>query len=301
MTNKVAMNQPQNQPTPPNQPTQGPGSWTDYLKYLSTPYLAYQNRENLIGKDASIEQMPRYTQQQMDQQDALSRMGMERLQGGDNFNFSPIEQRLRRLHSEEQLPTISNRFLAGQAGDSSAYQNALRGGNLDLEERIGMEENRMKQQQFQEGLQLLGMGQQQQYENVYRPEDWGLLGNASDAGFKLLSAYLAGVPGAIAASGGGGASSNQAPILPNQQGGQQYSQQVGGQGINQILDFISQTSNYGRPRDFSQQPEPTQRSGDVNSLQNLVQSLGTVDINKLRQQKLARQIQQLRSQYNFGV
>ena len=299
MTNQIVPNQ---QPAP-NQPPQDPGSWTDYLKYLFTPYVAAQNKEALVGSPSKTEQIPRFTPEQMAQQNELGQMAMQGLKGAQ-FNMNPVEQRLRRLYSEQEVPTIANRFLAGKAGNSSDYQNALRGGGLDLEERIGMAQNAFNQQQFQNALQLLPYTQQQQFESLYHPESWGLAGKAGNAGLALLATYLMGpqAGAALAAqglAGGGGAQQRvqgapQEGFLPSSQG-QSTSNLLNNIPLLNLIDSMQKGTGSS-----TQQPQPAASPSDITGLQALVSNLGTVDVNRLRQQQLLKQLQPLLNLYGLG-
>jgi hypothetical protein len=268
-------------------------------------------REIALGSEAKTTQTPRFSPEQIAQQNQLAQMGMKGIEG-TNFNFGPVEQRLRRLHSEQALPTIANRFLGGQAANSGAYQNALRQGGLDLEERIGMAENAFNQQRFQNSLQLLQQGQQPQYENIFQPESWGLVGSAGNALQRLLAAYFTG-GGSEAGAGINSLASVIRSIMGNSeqpveqaQGGivaPRYPNFAGGQAplsgipmLNLISDLAQQINKSGQSYQ-----EPSQRPGEVNALQNLVQNLGTIDVNKLRQQKLLKQLQPLLMAAGAGV
>lgn len=154
-------------------------------------------------------QLSRFAPQVQGNLNQLTQQAFQQQQQQQPFNFAPIEQRARSNFSNQTVPSIANRFLAGNTRNSSGFQEALGSGAADLETGIEQLRNQYGQQGFGNLLQLLQQGQQ---ENIYEPEQQGFGSQAGSALIQILPFLLAlgggafgGPAGAAAGSAGGGA------------------------------------------------------------------------------------------------
>jgi len=152
--------------------------------------------ENIFGKQASTTQVPRYSPQQASALNQLAQMGSQGLQNL-NMDFTPIEQRARSQFHSNTVPTIANRFLAGNTGGSSGLNAALGSAGADLEAGLAGARGQYNNQRFNQMLQLLQLGLQPQSEQIYQPESYGLLGQLGGGALNLGNAYLQSQSGGI--------------------------------------------------------------------------------------------------------
>lgn len=121
------------------------------------------------GYNAYNQQLPRFTPEQ---QSALSQLLQ---QGMGNADFGGIENRARQNFATKTVPSLAERFTAMGGGQrSSAFQGALGSAASDLESQLAALRG-------QYGLQQLGLGLQPSFENIYIPQQGGLLQGAAPA------------------------------------------------------------------------------------------------------------------------
>lgn len=96
--------------------------------------------------------------------------------GAGKFDFTPIEEQARSQFASKTIPSIAERFTAmGDSQRSSAFQNALGSAGSQLEQGLAALKSQYGLQQ--QGLlqNLLQMGLSPEYENIYEPEQPGML------------------------------------------------------------------------------------------------------------------------------
>lgn len=123
------------------------------------------------GYNAYNQQLPRFNPEQ---QNALSQLLQ---QGMGNVNFGGIEERARQNFATRTVPSLAERFTNqfGSGGQrSSAFSGALGSAASDLESQLAALRG-------QYGLQQLGLGLQPSFENIYIPQQGGLLQGAAPA------------------------------------------------------------------------------------------------------------------------
>lgn len=296
----------------PQQPPQGqrPNTWW----------------ETIFGRNAENREVPiGYNPQQVQALNYLAQLGQNGLsqnneyisglrdlmsQNQQNFGIQPIEDKARRDWANETIPTIANRFLAGNTRNSSGFQNALASAGIDLEASLAGLRNQYGQQQHGNLLQeqgqafnregnfmnMLQMGLRPQNEILHVPGDYGIAGEVLPAAINAAGAYATGGPAgaglslansAISAFGGRGQQRQQTNQLqPSVQGVGMFQ---GRNGLNtqapnlfEKLGPVSQ--NELQPQQLQQVQQQQNQQGQIFSpqsqldyLQNLVQRLGTPD------------------------
>jgi hypothetical protein len=118
-----------------------------------------------------------------------------------NIDFAPIAQEARNQFQTQTIPGLAERFTAFQGGQggqrSSAFQGALGSAGAGLERGLAADASRFGLQQNQQQQNLLnmlfGVGQQQSFENLFRPREAGFLENSAN---KLVD-YLPSIIGAL--------------------------------------------------------------------------------------------------------
>jgi hypothetical protein len=142
-------------------------------------------------------------------------------QGQGRFDFGPIAQRARTQFEQQTIPSIAERFntLGRGALSSSGFAQTLGGAGAGLQEGLAAQESQFGLQQ--QGLlqqllgQLGGIGSQQQFENIYHPEQPGFLQTALPgliaAGATAFGGPLAGAAGGALANALFGSVGQQAP------------------------------------------------------------------------------------------
>jgi hypothetical protein len=115
----------------------------------------------LFGKPESVQQVDRFSQPQQ------SVMNNLLMQGAQNADFGPIEQREINRFQTQTVPGLAERFTSmGNGQRSSGFQQALGMAGAGLGQDLAA-------QRSQFGMQQLGMGLQPQFENVFRPRQAG--------------------------------------------------------------------------------------------------------------------------------
>lgn len=115
----------------------------------------------LMGKSERVDQYQRYNPQQQSVMNDLLMQGMQ------NADFGPIEQREINRFNTQTVPGLAERFTSMGGGQrSSGFAQALGMAGAGLGENLAA-------QRSQFGMQQLGMGLQPQFENVFRPRQPG--------------------------------------------------------------------------------------------------------------------------------
>lgn len=175
---------------------------------LPTALTQNQNMQNIPGL-GKLAQVPRYTPQQQNVLNSLLQRG---LSGIESSSFEPIEQRARQQFQTQTIPSLAERFTSAGGGQrSSAFQGALGQAGADLESQLAAYRSQFGNQQ---GLQLLGLGLQPQFENILQPENQGflssLLGSAGQGLGSLGTLYGANQLGLLGGGAGAATGATQA-------------------------------------------------------------------------------------------
>ena len=131
---------------------------------------------SLFGKNkkAQTTQLPTLNPQQQGWQSQAGQMAMQGLQD-PSAGFAPIADRARSQFQSQTIPSLAERFTSfGQGGQrSSDFMGAVAGAGADLEEGLAGQASQYGLQN--QGLlqQLLGIGMQPSFENIYQPEQMG--------------------------------------------------------------------------------------------------------------------------------
>lgn len=149
------------------------------------------------GASGGLQQVDRFTPEITNLLKQLGPMGLQQIQQGMSaVNPEAIEQRARQQFEETTLPGLYERFtsLGKGAETSGAFQGIQARGAADLEGNLAALRAQLGMQQQGLGQNLLGMGLQPTFENIYRPREASgvesLLPTAIGAGGRALGAYL---------------------------------------------------------------------------------------------------------------
>jgi hypothetical protein len=291
--------------------------------------------ETIFGRNAENREVPiGYNPQQVQALNYLAQLGQSGLgqnaeyisglrnlmaQNQQNFGIQPIEDKARRDWANETVPTIANRFLAGNTRNSSGFQNALGSAGIDLEAALAGLRNQYGQQQHSNLLQeqgqafnregnfmnMLQMGLKPQNEILHVPGDYGIAGEVLPAAINAGTAYATGgaLPGVLAGLGslfGGGQQQQQRNQLqPSVQGAGMFQGRNGlsTQAPNLFEQLGPVNQNQLQPQQLQQVQQQQNQPGQVFSpqsqldyLQNLVQRLGTPDAQFRDRNKVANNI-----------
>lgn len=171
------------------------------------------------GRKPKVQQVKRFTPAQESALNQLMSRGMAATDIGG------LEQRYKSLFERETVPDLAERFTAMGGGQrSSAFEESLRRGGMDMSERLaGLK--------HQGGMQALGLGLQPQFQNVMMPGSQGLLGQIMGPMAGILGK---GLGGGLLGGLGLGRYGQQQQYAPR---GQYYPGQPRGQrgGINPVL------------------------------------------------------------------
>jgi len=128
-------------------------------------------------------QIPRFDQPQQEAMRGALGMGMEGLR--DPYaGFEPIAQQARSRFQSQTMPSLMERFGGLGATRSSGYKGLMAGAGEDFEQQLAAMRAQYGLQNRSSLMQLLGLGLQPQFENIYRPETAG--------GMQMMGAQLAG-------------------------------------------------------------------------------------------------------------
>ena len=126
----------------------------DILKLLSPAYaggshIYKHNRGFFEGSPEQDIRQPRFTEEQ---EDILNQLLQ---QGGQNMDFSGIEDLAQKRFQEETIPSLAERFTSMGAGGqrSSAFQSSIGRAGSDLQAQLAALKPQFGMQQLQMGMQ----------------------------------------------------------------------------------------------------------------------------------------------------
>lgn len=174
-----------------------------------------------FGKPGEVEQVPRLNQQQQQLinqligglggqggqggQGGALQAGLgnltDLLQGGpealEAFQAPAIRQ-----FQEQIIPGIAEQFAGADALDSSGFRQSLSQAGAGLAENLAAQRGGLQQNALSQLLSFLGISQQPQFENVFRPQEQGFLqGLAPGIGKGIGAGLTGGVGGLIGGAG----------------------------------------------------------------------------------------------------
>lgn len=118
---------------------------------------------------------------------------LQNILGGGDEAFQSFQRPAMRQFEEEIVPGIAERF-AGRGGlSSSGFQQSLGQAGQRLSENLAGQRSQLQSQALGQLMQLLGLGQQPQFENIYQPRGPGF-GTSFASG---LGQGLGRLPGAL--------------------------------------------------------------------------------------------------------
>jgi hypothetical protein len=151
--------------------------------------------EFLFGSSPKVEQVPRFSPQQLSGQNQLLQQALQGLgQQQNKFDFAPIEQQARTQFKQKTIPGITEMFESMGGIGSSGFQNQLGQAGAGLEQSLaalksqyGLQQQGMEQNKL---LSLLGLGMQPQFESLYNQGSQGFIPSLFSAGATGLGAIL---------------------------------------------------------------------------------------------------------------
>ena len=153
------------------------------------------------NKPAEQKQIPRFTPQQSEAQNALLMQALAGLQDPTK-GFAPIEQQARSQFSQRTIPGIAERFAAADAQRSSGFQQALGQAGAGLEENLASSRAQYGQNQLSQLLNMLNLGLQPQFDTGITPAGKNAFGEfASMAGPMAMQFGLGSLTGAYGNQG----------------------------------------------------------------------------------------------------
>ena len=120
------------------------------------------------GQPAHVLQTPLYGNEQGAAFQQALRQALQGLSQNQS-NFGDIANQARANFNEQTIPSIAERFTSLGAGNgrSSAFGNQLGSAAANFETGLAGQQSQHNMQQFQQLLQLLGIGLTPQFENTY--------------------------------------------------------------------------------------------------------------------------------------
>ena len=120
------------------------------------------------GQPAHVLQTPLFANEQGSGFQQALRQALQGL-SQNNSNFGDIANQARANFNEQTIPSIAERFTSLGAGNgrSSAFGNQLGSAAANFETGLAGQQSQHNMQQFQQLLQLLGIGLTPQFENTY--------------------------------------------------------------------------------------------------------------------------------------
>lgn len=174
------------------------------------------------GKKGGPRQLPRYTNQQ---QGALNRLLS---QGMSETDMKSLQDAYRQQFERETVPMIAERFSSMGSQGSSAFEDALSRGGVDLASQLaGL--------QHQGGMQKLGFGLQPQFDTRMEPAQEGMMERMMP--MMLGNLLQGGLPG--------GQESPLAKLLGGLLAGRKKASPIGGAGKVQYFPGQPQGMNLG--------------------------------------------------------
>jgi len=168
------------------------------------------------GYNAQTQQLPRYTPQVQNVLNQIAPQAFQQIQQNQS-NFAPLRQQAMERFQTETVPSIAERFAAlngqGTRG-SSGLNSALAGAGAGLERQLAGDEQMFNMQRQQQLMQLLGIGLNPSFENIYMPQTTGIAGGLASGvgqGLGMLGgAYALNQFGNFGGAGATGAATNAA-------------------------------------------------------------------------------------------
>lgn len=154
----------------------------------------------LFGKGEKTQQFQKYTPQQ--QQVLGQLLGGASGQLPQAFDFlssilsqdpeaiARFEAPTRRAFEEQTVPSIAERFTGMNAQKSSAFGQQLGQAGQRLEEGLAAQRGKMGFDALNQLRALLGSGLTQQYDTLYAPQSFGLMGEIGEKGVEMLPMLL---------------------------------------------------------------------------------------------------------------
>jgi hypothetical protein len=140
----------------------------------------------LFGKDEKIQQTPRFTPQQEGALNQTLRGAQEQLPQLFQYLQQILSQNpemmrqfeapAMRQFNEQIIPTIAERFTGLDAQKSSAFGQQLGQAGAGLSENLAAQRANLGSQAANQLQSLLGAGLTPQFENIFRPQTFGFLG-----------------------------------------------------------------------------------------------------------------------------
>lgn len=134
----------------------------------------------LLGEHGYNTQLPLRDEWGTQLQQWIGNQGQQTLGQNKPFDFAPIAQQAQEQFRTETVPSIADRFLGtSNTRNSSGFQNALGAAGAGLQQNLAalkaQYDYQSHNQQQQNALQMLGMGLQPSYENIYTQGSPGFL------------------------------------------------------------------------------------------------------------------------------
>lgn len=160
-----------------------------------------------LGKSGKWKQLSTMTPQQQQLGNWAGLQGQQQIQNPYQ-GFDPIAQRATSQFNQQTVPGLAERFTSmgssgGGALSSPAFASQLGESGAGLSEALAALQAQYGLQQQGLGQSLLGLGQQQQFENYYQP-----------GGHSFLSSLFGGLSGGLGQLGLGAASRRYAQPNP---------------------------------------------------------------------------------------
>ena len=155
--------------------------------------------EFLFGKGEKIQQAQTMTpEQQQLQGQLLNILGPLLGQGGDFLgslfgDSSQFSAPFMRQFEEQTVPGIAERFSAVDGQRSNAFAQSLGQAGAGLQENLAALQGQLGMQGLGQLAQLLGMGNQQSFENIFRPQSLGLTGGLASGVGQGLGTLIGGL------------------------------------------------------------------------------------------------------------
>jgi len=167
-------------------------------------------RTVLMGRPERMDQVTQKLPWQLQNMQDVSQLGMNKLRN-PYAGFEPLQQEAMRQYQQEMYPTLMSKLASFGEGNSSAY-GQLGGQQLqDFMSRLNAQKAQYGLQNEQMGLGMSQFGNQNTFENFFRPRQQGIL---EQVGGKMLNNLFSTGPEMFAQMWGG-------------QGGQGIGQQQG--------------------------------------------------------------------------
>lgn len=160
----------------------------------------------MVGQPQRIEQLQRYTPQQLSSLQQLLSQGMQGLQN-PYAGFEPIAQQARNQFMQQTVPSLAERFtsMGSNALSSPSFASQMGQAGAGLEQGLAALQSQYGMQNRSQMMNLLGMGLTPQFENFQMQAQPGMLQQLLPALGKIgmtaagagLSGGLSAIPGAL--------------------------------------------------------------------------------------------------------